>query len=101
MQFEVGKTYYTRSIGDHNCIIRRTIARRTAKTIETTDGGKFRIFLDCNGAEAIRPWGRFSMAPVLSAADTKEQRPDWEKSDDAPAPRGLPSPVAPYSKLDY
>lgn len=29
-QFAAGKTYSTRSIGDHDCIIAVTIARRTA-----------------------------------------------------------------------
>lgn len=74
--FEVGKTYSTRSIGDHNCIIRVTIAARTAKTITTQEGKRLRIFVDYHGDEAVRPWGRFSMSPTVSATDTQELEPD-------------------------
>jgi hypothetical protein len=31
-------------------------------------------------AEMIKPWGSFSMAPSLSANDTKVLVPDWAKS---------------------
>lgn len=37
-QFEAGKTYTTRSICDHDCIISLTVIKRTAKTI-TADLG--------------------------------------------------------------
>jgi len=71
-QFEAGKTYATRSIGDHNCIIRITVVSRTAKTIKVSgnrlvDVQTFRVFTDCNGNEAIRPWGNYSMCPIISA----------------------------------
>jgi hypothetical protein len=79
-RFEVGQTYSTRSIGDHNCIIRVTIARRTAKTVTTTEGKTFRVSpYYYGGHESIRPWGNFSMCPFLTAEDTKELRPDWEQ----------------------
>jgi len=75
--FEVGKTYSTRSIGDHNCIIRVTIAKRTAKTVTTTDGKTFRptVYRD---VEHVYPWGRYSMCASVSAEDTKELLRDWE-----------------------
>ena len=70
MKFQVGKTYSTRSIGDHNCIISVTIEKRTDKTVTATVRGErknFRIKLDYMGAESIMPWGRFSMAPTITA----------------------------------
>jgi hypothetical protein len=75
--FRVGATYSTRSIGDHNCIIAVTIAMRTAKTVTTTDGKQFRVsvYRDC---EQIKPWGSYSMAPIVSADDTRTLRRDWE-----------------------
>jgi hypothetical protein len=84
-KFEVGKTYSTRSIGDHNCIIRVTIAKRTAKTVTTTDGKTFRPTV-YNNAESIMPWGRYSMAPSVDATDTADLKPDWEKPAPAPMP---------------
>lgn len=74
--FIIGLTYYTRSICDHNCIIKFTVANRTAKTITTTEGKTFRV----SGAiEAVKPWGRGSMMPIIDATDTKVLKPDWEK----------------------
>lgn len=65
-QFQVGKTYATRSVCDSECIISKTIARRTAKTIVTTEGKSFRVSL-WRGVEQFKPWGSYSMAPILSA----------------------------------
>lgn len=67
--FEIGKTYFTRSICDHDCIIKVTIASRTAKTIKTTDGETFRIAV-WNEVEQITPWGRGSMMPIIDATKT-------------------------------
>ena len=83
MKFEVGTTYYTRSPGDHNCIIALTVKSRTAKTITATDKHgetkTYRLSSDAWHAnvEAVRPWGRYSMSPVLEATDTKVLRADW------------------------
>jgi len=64
--FTPGKTYQTRSICDADCVISVTIAKRTAKTVTTTDGKTFRVaFYD--GAELIRPWGTYSMCPIIRA----------------------------------
>ena len=66
--FQPGKTYITRSIGDHDCIIRATIAKRTAKTVTTTEGKTFRVALMYDGStEYFRPWGSYSMAPFMTA----------------------------------
>ena len=72
MRFEIGKTYTTRSVCDHDCIIRETIASRTAKTVRTASGKTFRV-TEYNGIEQFNPWGSYSMAPILSA-DKKETR---------------------------
>ena len=65
-KFEVGKTYTTRSIGDHGCIIAVTVARRTAKTITDINGKRLGVF-EYDGQECVMPWGRYSMAPTIRA----------------------------------
>jgi len=65
--FETGKTYSTRSACDHNCIISVTVARRTVKTITTTSGKTLRVG-QYDGAEFVKPWGTYSMAPIVRAA---------------------------------
>lgn len=47
-RFEVGKTYSTRSVCDHNCVISVTIASRTARTVTTTEGNSGR-YVDNEG----------------------------------------------------
>ena len=72
-RFEVGKTYYTRSICDNDCIIRGKVLKRTAATVtmETIFGVKtIRIIkglTDIHGAEAVKHWGTYSIAPTLTA----------------------------------
>lgn len=65
-KFETGKTYFTRSVCDHNCVIEITIAKRTPFTVTTTDGERFRVKV-WEGVEQVKPWGSYSMAPVVSA----------------------------------
>ena len=65
--FQTGKTYTTRSICDSDCVISITVAKRTAKTITTTDGKTLRISTDYTGTECVKPWGSYSMAPVVRA----------------------------------
>jgi hypothetical protein len=66
--FEVGKTYWTRSIGDSDCIYRITIASRTAKTVTTTEGKTLRPAPTWDKrAECVMPHGRYSMAACISA----------------------------------
>ncbi|MDI1301982.1 MAG: hypothetical protein PSX71_08765 [bacterium] len=69
-QFKAGKTYQTRSACDHNCIITVTVDKRTAKTITTRVMGEIktlRIGIH-DGAEFVKPWGSFSMSPIVKAA---------------------------------
>lgn len=65
-KFEEGKTYMGRSVCDHDCVIRVTVARRTAKTIVTDAGKRLRIH-ESFGVEHVMPWGRYSMAPQVAA----------------------------------
>jgi hypothetical protein len=66
MKFEIGKTYFTRSICDHDMIITITVASRTAKRIKTTEGKTLGVS-EYEGIEQVRPWGRYSMCPVIGA----------------------------------
>lgn len=67
-KFEVGCTYQTRSIGDHDCIFEITVTSRTIKTVSYLYNGKKRrsnVKVDDNG-EWIKP-DNYSMAPVFRA----------------------------------
>lgn len=68
-KFEAGKTYTTRSACDHNCVIAVTIEKRTAKTVTAKVMGAMKSFRvgEYDGAEFIRPWGSYSMAPIVRA----------------------------------
>jgi len=69
MKFEVGKTYWTRSICDHECIFRFSILSRTAKQVTINVHGKTvrRGISEWNGVETFAPFGRYSMAAIISA----------------------------------
>lgn len=69
-KFEVGKTYYCRSVCDYDCVWKYTIASRTEKTIRTTCGKTLRInkkLTNYFDIEQVLPLGNYSMAPILSA----------------------------------
>lgn len=70
-QFQPGKTYWTRSVVDADHIVRVTVASRTAKTIKTDKGKTLRV-ATYNGVEQVKPWGSYSMAPIVGA-DRVEQ----------------------------
>lgn len=67
--FEAGKTYATRSVCDSNCIVTVEVVSRTEKTIKakTMKGLKTLRVSVYDGAEFVKPWGSYSMAPVVSA----------------------------------
>ena len=65
-KFETGKTYYTRSVADYDTIVRVTVAKRTDKTIVTAAGDRLRINV-WQGVEQVKPWGSYSMAPIVGA----------------------------------
>lgn len=70
-KFEPGRTYATRSICDHNCIVEVEVLSRTAQTIKTMTGKgpkTLRVYV-YEGVEKVRPWGSYSMAPIVGATD--------------------------------
>ncbi len=69
MKFQSGKTYSARSIGDHEIIISVTIEKRTAKTVTVNMYGNQKTFriAEYEGIEYIKPWGNYSMAPMIFA----------------------------------
>lgn len=76
--FAPGLTYWTRSIGDSDCIHRITVAKRTAKFITTTEGKRLGVSV-YEGEETVKPFGTYSMCAVIGAA----------KQGDGPAPRNV------------
>ena len=69
-QFEVGKTYSTRSICDYECIFSYTVISRTEKTITIQDKhGKIKTCRPYiyENSEQIKPEGSYSMCPILRA----------------------------------
>lgn len=67
--FEVGATYFCRSICDSDCIFSFEIIKRTDKTvwIKSASRTKARRVRVWDGVECIDPHGRYSMSPILSA----------------------------------
>ena len=70
IKFAAGRTYFGRFIGDSDSKIELTVASRTAKTIVTTKGERFRV-KEYNGSEYVSPLGSYSMAPSISAEREK------------------------------
>lgn len=70
-QFQVGKTYTTRSACDYDCIFSFTVVARTDKNITIVGDlldkpvrRKVRVY---GAQESVMPYGSYSMAPVISA----------------------------------
>ena len=70
-QFQVGKTYATRSICDYDTIFSFTIMSRTAKTVTINVHGKTvkRGLQFYNDIEQFKPHGTYSMCAVIGADD--------------------------------
>lgn len=85
IKFKVGVTYYARSIGDHNCIYRGTIEKRTEKTVwvkdprHPNDKIQSRRVDVRDGVEGFYPFGKYSFAPYFSADEVYD--PETVKSD--------------------
>ena len=69
-KFEAGKTYSTRSICDSDSSVTVEVISRTAKTIKakTCFGVKTLRVSEWQGVEFVKPWGSYSMAPIVRAA---------------------------------
>lgn len=71
LRFEVGRTYQTRSICNHDCIFEIVITKRTAKFVTVDKRGEVtrcKIHM-IDGKEVIFPYGQYSMCPVFHADD--------------------------------
>lgn len=71
-KFEIGKSYFCRSICDWDCIWSYKVIARTASTITLCDEDskkviRCRVSKWSREAEEVRPLGSYSMAPILSA----------------------------------
>lgn len=68
-QFEVGKSYATRSSTDYDCIFSFTILGRTAKSVIISVRGTIvrRGVSIYEGVEKFKPFGTYSMCPVIYA----------------------------------
>ena len=68
-QFEVGKTYATRSLCDYDTIFRFQILARTQKTVTVNVNGKTarRGIYVYDDVERLKPFGSYSMAAIISA----------------------------------
>lgn len=64
--FEIGKSYWTRSVCDSDTIITITVTKRSAKFLTTSEGKRLGIST-WDGVERVKPWGSYSMAPSISA----------------------------------
>ena len=72
-KFEAGSTYEHGWINDADSSTQWVIVRRTASTVwareagSTGNGAAFRVKINADGVECIKPFGTYSMAPTLTA----------------------------------
>lgn len=69
IKFEVGKTYATRSICDHDCIFSFTILARTPKQVTVKVNGNIvkRGVTVYDNIEEFSPHGKYSMSATIRA----------------------------------
>lgn len=80
ISFQVGKTYFCRSACDYDCIWTFRVISRTTSTVtfegdfNNVDRKTLRIPKDSamDGIEYVMPFGRYSMAPCLSADQVRK-----------------------------
>lgn len=69
--FKVNGFYTTQSICDSDCIFRVLVIKRTEKTVTVrTDDGEIKRckpYIDRDGSEYIKPYGNYSMCPIIRA----------------------------------
>jgi hypothetical protein len=89
VKFEAGKTYWTRSIGDHDCVFTIKVLRRTERTIfiRDTRGERALRVNAFAGVEQVKPFGTYSMCPIIRADKVSHAAEDEaEPTPDAPPP---------------
>ena len=69
-RFKTGTTYSTRSICNHDCIFSFKILRRTAKSVwvKVDDETVRRAIEIWDNKETFYPFGKYSMASIISAS---------------------------------
>jgi len=79
-KFETGKTYFTRSIGDHDCIHKFEILKRTDKSVWVKVHAEIvRRAIEIHGnTEAFYPFGKHSMAATITADRPMVEEPEPE-----------------------
>lgn len=72
-QFQIGKTYATRSICDYDTWFAFTILGRTAKQVTVKVNGKIvrRGLSVYDGCEQFKPYGTYSMCAIIGADDER------------------------------
>jgi hypothetical protein len=95
IKFEVGKSYATRSMVDYDSWFRVTIVGRTKCTVKLRREGRENI-QTCqprpnNGIETIKPWGNYSMCPVIWATNEDPSAKSAVTSDSFPPSQPAPS----------
>lgn len=72
-KFQTGSTYEHGWINDADSSTQWVIVRRTASTVwarqpnSTGNGAAFRVKVNADGCEFIKPFGSYSMSPTLRA----------------------------------
>ena len=71
-KFSVGGTYSNRTVGNSNCTVTFTVVARTRCFVTTNVAtcyakrNRFKVSV-WRGAEHVKPWGSYSMAPSVGA----------------------------------
>lgn len=69
--FEIGSSYFCRSVCGHDCVWIFDVIGRTEKTItlfSKSEGEvKRKVSVNSEGVEYVKPFGSYSMSPILVA----------------------------------
>jgi len=70
IKFETNKAYKNRSICDSEMFFEITVISRTEKTIKALVDGVVKTLRIAiyEGREFVKPWGSYSMCPIINAA---------------------------------
>ena len=68
--FQAGQSYRIRFVGDADATTTAKVVTRTAKTVRVIIEGQQKTLRVAvrDGVETVKPFGSYSMAPVMSAA---------------------------------
>lgn len=94
--FTVGHSYYGRFIGDSTMVVELQVLKRTAKTITAKIKGereekRLRISI-YEGVEYVKPFGSYSMAPMVTADKPLAEWKEKQAKHNAWMEAGCPTP---------